>query len=865
MKTKESYIIFFIISLLVPAAHANLIVNGNFEWGDSDFTTDYVYDNYLGDQGSYDAGQYCIGTNPKNHHPDAEWYRDHTSGFGKMMIVNGDDLPDKTVWQQTVSVLPGRGYIFSYYLSNWSTPNPAKLRLYINDTEISASDFSASTTGDWEITAYYWNSESNTTATIRLVDMELNIIGNDFALDDICLIRVPWDHAGNYMGAARNIGVLSGCREYNDWVGICDTDDYYKFTLDDSCEHWDFSVLLSDLVADADIYVLNSYGGTVWRGYNIYDGPESWSGTLDPGTYYIWIYPYEDAMTDYTLTVCAAKAAVNLDYDFLASLKFLNDYEYDLYGSSKTGSNIHFPCSNEELDNIEALYLTKAGQTDLIHYNLSQVREIASQLASLTVLPFPSVIFELNHFEKDGSILYTWSDDEGTIDAFSDEDIASRSVKYSRFITDAVTLSDLPLDQIYVEMSDGQNMSYYAPELDSQTLGKFVSAITSLRIAYGLDEDALTDGLPNIGVLNSFADSDIVSLLEQLEEQQTSGEEFSIISALRILKKFKGRHPVLAQKLTAVQDFNTIITMISGSVQEQREDALAEIIIRSYLNGKTDMAAGLNLFSEAYDYAVTTYEPDLDPAIDIAITDTQAALNSEMQIIEQLLYAYLSEPDMEIGVQFLNEMIQNAKTGDNDLMGKISVSAVSAINKSAESELAEYFQDDSEGSNVVSSALEYLNLVENRYEFEPEFSALAGLNTIIRMYRYELTCEKTIDDVWQVDTAVSINRCGEMEEYLALRMCGSILNNYKPEWNLDELIKELAAGFVSAPITEEYEGSIDDITAQVMFKIALWAYDEDFEYIRSRTIKILNSLQDHYDAADQSTLHLKELLWTGQG
>ena len=106
----------------------NPIVNGDFESGNTGFTSDYTFVSspapYPG--GMYAPKTYAIGINPNAYH--SSWvppFGDHTTGTGNMMIVNATcltgqgsgctedpgNINDK-VWEQTVDVQPNRSYLF---------------------------------------------------------------------------------------------------------------------------------------------------------------------------------------------------------------------------------------------------------------------------------------------------------------------------------------------------------------------------------------------------------------------------------------------------------------------------------------------------------------------------------------------------------------------------------------------------------------------------------------------------------------------------------------------------------------------------------------------------------------------------------
>src|SRR4051794_40499460 len=91
------------LSLLLAASPApvGLIVNGDFEQGNTGFSTQFAYT--PGDIGP--GGTYDILTNPLNSHgfiPSIPG--DHTTGSGLMMAINGSHSTGFVVWSQTVSV-----------------------------------------------------------------------------------------------------------------------------------------------------------------------------------------------------------------------------------------------------------------------------------------------------------------------------------------------------------------------------------------------------------------------------------------------------------------------------------------------------------------------------------------------------------------------------------------------------------------------------------------------------------------------------------------------------------------------------------------------------------------------------------------
>ena len=77
----------------------NLVLNGNFEQGNTSFTSDYLSAANLGP-----AGTYAIVSNPNSVHGGFAACGDNTTGSGKMMVVNGNPVANSKVWCTTVNV-----------------------------------------------------------------------------------------------------------------------------------------------------------------------------------------------------------------------------------------------------------------------------------------------------------------------------------------------------------------------------------------------------------------------------------------------------------------------------------------------------------------------------------------------------------------------------------------------------------------------------------------------------------------------------------------------------------------------------------------------------------------------------------------
>jgi len=185
-----------------------LVVNGNFSSGNSGFTTGYTYTaNVAGNVELYPEGYYGVGTSAVDYHNNFHG-RDHTTGNGNFLIVNGStSVPIKTIWQETVTVVPNTDYYFSAWAMNVNPGSPARLQFEVNGVLVgSVADLStapkpaseaAVALSNW--VRFYstpmWNSGATTTAIIRIRNLNTDPSGNDFGIDDISfgtLASVPF-------------------------------------------------------------------------------------------------------------------------------------------------------------------------------------------------------------------------------------------------------------------------------------------------------------------------------------------------------------------------------------------------------------------------------------------------------------------------------------------------------------------------------------------------------------------------------------------------------------------------------------------------------------------------------------------------
>ena len=173
----------------------NLITNGDFEYGNTGFLTDYIYT----PTGGVDAGHYCVDVNSTGHGIGTGWPNiPGYGGSGKYLLVNGYGgaiNPTKVVWKQTVNVTANTDYVFSCQVVNLGqsvfgySPNPAVLRLKINGSNV-GSDLTIAQNNSWHEWTNTWSSGPGVTqAIIEIYDVFTGEsgLGDDFGLDHFSL------------------------------------------------------------------------------------------------------------------------------------------------------------------------------------------------------------------------------------------------------------------------------------------------------------------------------------------------------------------------------------------------------------------------------------------------------------------------------------------------------------------------------------------------------------------------------------------------------------------------------------------------------------------------------------------------------
>jgi hypothetical protein len=171
---------------LVP----NLVPNGDFEAGNTQFSSDYTFATF-----NTAEGEYTVGTNPQAFNANLLITSDHTSGTGQMFIGNGKATPDRVWYSAPIAVSPGTKYYFEAWVMNACCPppygngvtpvGPSELSFYANGQLLGTR--TSSLLGVWEGLSTTWDSGGTNSVILELVNANTEPSGNDFGVDDVFL------------------------------------------------------------------------------------------------------------------------------------------------------------------------------------------------------------------------------------------------------------------------------------------------------------------------------------------------------------------------------------------------------------------------------------------------------------------------------------------------------------------------------------------------------------------------------------------------------------------------------------------------------------------------------------------------------
>ncbi|WP_394767240.1 PKD domain-containing protein [Ferruginibacter sp.] len=174
-------------TLLAAANTSNLITNGNFNAGNTSFTTDYITS--ATSPAIAAAGNYLVANTSSNAAALASSCHDHTSGNGNMLLVRSNNIADAAIWSQTISIQPNTNYEFSTWILSFLSPGNAKLQLSINGNSVGDTIISPAANCVWKKYHCIWNSGNTNTAVVSILNKNSSNANDYFALDDISFLK----------------------------------------------------------------------------------------------------------------------------------------------------------------------------------------------------------------------------------------------------------------------------------------------------------------------------------------------------------------------------------------------------------------------------------------------------------------------------------------------------------------------------------------------------------------------------------------------------------------------------------------------------------------------------------------------------
>ena len=183
-----SFVLFASAALSARADAPNQVVNGDFELGNTSFSSDYAFA-----PGANSAeGQYTVRTNPFPWNGLFISAADHTSGTGQMYVGNGSPVNGAVVWQSvSFAVAANTDYFFEAFVMNvcCSSPfpgnTPSILEFSVSGQSLGTVTTDLALAGTWQGLSRTWNSGSSTSVVLSLINRNTAAAGNDFAIDDI--------------------------------------------------------------------------------------------------------------------------------------------------------------------------------------------------------------------------------------------------------------------------------------------------------------------------------------------------------------------------------------------------------------------------------------------------------------------------------------------------------------------------------------------------------------------------------------------------------------------------------------------------------------------------------------------------------
>ncbi len=163
----------------------NIITNGNFEGGNTNFLSQYIYDSAINSN-----GYYYITSNPQLWNSSYAICPYDSSFLDTMMLVNGSTVPKTIVWSKRISVLANTNYQFIFHSAVLVATDSLVLECNFNNGEIINQFLLPSMTCFEKKYRITWFSGSDTSLYIKFYDLDTDSAANAFTLNNFSLYPV---------------------------------------------------------------------------------------------------------------------------------------------------------------------------------------------------------------------------------------------------------------------------------------------------------------------------------------------------------------------------------------------------------------------------------------------------------------------------------------------------------------------------------------------------------------------------------------------------------------------------------------------------------------------------------------------------
>jgi outer membrane protein OmpA-like peptidoglycan-associated protein len=187
---KNIFITLFLIPCLLNAQ--NLIKNGDFESGNTGFTSQYKFTTCKKDSNNCANGAFiCSGSiaivgEPSACNPDwSATFRDHTTGRGKMLVA---DFASRSliIWQQTLEMEQGATYRFRVWCLKLTDEGAKPSVVIVVDSTTLSPNFIAMK-NEWQLYEVVFVAKKSGQIPLRIKNINNEKMGCDLAIDDIRL------------------------------------------------------------------------------------------------------------------------------------------------------------------------------------------------------------------------------------------------------------------------------------------------------------------------------------------------------------------------------------------------------------------------------------------------------------------------------------------------------------------------------------------------------------------------------------------------------------------------------------------------------------------------------------------------------